>query len=66
MNLDSATNAKTAAAPDPLAASTGVETLPTRRRARASRPGLSLLASGEPMIWLTGGALVICLVMIVG
>ncbi|HEV2947066.1 MAG TPA: hypothetical protein VGX70_06805, partial [Gemmataceae bacterium] len=26
----------------------------------------SLLAHGEPMVWLTGGALVICLCMIVG
>jgi len=30
------------------------------------RPGLSLLASGEPMVWLTGGALVICIAMIAG
>ncbi|MCH2125138.1 MAG: ABC transporter permease subunit [Pirellulaceae bacterium] len=37
-----------------------------RRRARISRPGLSLLAEGEPMVWLTGGALMICLTMIVG
>ena len=34
-----------------------------RRRRRAARP---LLAHGEPMVWLTGGGLVVCLVMIVG
>ncbi len=33
----------------------------TRRRARAS-----LFAHGEPMVWLTGGGLVLALVMIVG
>lgn len=38
---------------------------PTRRR-RISRPGLSLLAQGEPAVWLTGGALAASLVMIVG
>jgi len=38
---------------------------PERRR-RTMRPGLSLLASGEPMVWLTGGALVLCIGMIAG
>jgi phosphate transport system permease protein len=39
---------------------------------RSSRPRkikrgkTSLLAHGEPMVWLTGGALAVCLVMIVG
>jgi phosphate transport system permease protein len=35
----------------------------TRKRARAKT---SLLAHGEPMVWLMGGALALCLVMIVG
>ena len=34
------------------------------RRARGSTYGLSILATGEPFVWLTGGALVLCLVMI--
>ncbi len=41
----------------------------TRRRAQAkarSGGGHSLLAQGDSQIWLTGGALVFCLVMIVG
>ena len=38
---------------------------PTRRR-RISRPGLSLMAQGEPAVWLTGGALAASLVMIIG
>jgi phosphate transport system permease protein len=33
---------------------------------RLSRPGVSLMAQGEPMIWLTGGALVTCVSMIAG
>ena len=36
-----------------------------RKRAR-SRSGTSLLAQGENMLWLTGGALAVCSVMIVG
>ena len=36
---------------------------PSRKR-RGAQPGSSLLAHGEPMIWLTGGALAICLLMI--
>jgi phosphate transport system permease protein len=35
-------------------------------RARSSRVASSLLANGEPMLWLTGGGLVIALAMIVG
>jgi len=38
---------------------------PQRERKRRKR-GTSLLAHGEPMVWLTGGALVICLAMIFG
>ena len=37
-----------------------------RRRKRGSIAGISMLAQGEPMIWLTGGALALCLLMIVG
>lgn len=33
---------------------------------RVSRPGLSVLAQGEPMIWLSGGALTMGLLMIFG
>jgi phosphate transport system permease protein len=38
---------------------------PKRLRSR-KRAATSLLAHGQPMIWLTGGALVLCLAMIVG
>ncbi len=34
-----------------------------RRRARSRS---SLFAAGEPMVWLTGGALVLCIAMVVG
>jgi phosphate transport system permease protein len=37
--------------------------IPRRRRARGPA---SLLAAGEPLLWLTGGGMVICLAMIVG
>ncbi len=37
-----------------------------RSRRRGTRPGISLLAQGEPMVWLTGGALAISLLMISG
>jgi phosphate transport system permease protein len=37
-----------------------------RRQGRLSRPGVSLLAQGESMIWFTGGALVTCVMMITG
>jgi phosphate transport system permease protein len=36
------------------------------RRAQRSRVVTSILAQGEPMLWLTGGGLVLCCVMIVG
>ncbi len=49
---------------EPATAPQGQPTLGRRRR--RARPGLTLLAQGEPMVWLTGGALVICLAMIVG
>ncbi|MBI1311485.1 phosphate ABC transporter permease PstA [bacterium] len=32
---------------------------------RRVRPGASVIAQGEPMLWLTGGGLVICFLMIV-
>lgn len=37
-----------------------------RRRGRRMGGGASLVAQGEPMVWLTGGALVIALAMIFG
>jgi ABC-type phosphate transport system permease subunit len=45
----------------------GVEpTRKERRRAGKAKPGISMLAQGEPMVWLSGGALAMCLVMILG
>jgi phosphate transport system permease protein len=41
---------------------TGADAPPRRRR--PARPGVALLAHGEPMVWLTGGALAVCLAMI--
>ena len=38
----------------------------TGLRSRTSRVATSMLANGEPMLWLTGGGLILCLVMIVG
>ncbi len=49
---------------EPVGPSAPAPRVRTRRRAISSP--LSLLASGEPMLWLTGGSLVICLVMILG
>lgn len=37
-----------------------------RRKRRSTSPGLAILAQGEPFVWLTGGALVICVGMILG
>ncbi len=37
-----------------------------RRRGRIIKAGLSVLTSGEPAVWLTGGALMVCVAMIVG
>ncbi len=40
---------------------------PARPRMKhRSSSGMSMLAHGEPMVWLTGGALAACLLMIVG
>ncbi|MEX2356993.1 MAG: hypothetical protein WEE51_01610, partial [Pirellulaceae bacterium] len=36
------------------------------KRGHVTKPGLSVLAQGEPMIWLSGGALALSLVMIFG
>ena len=41
------------------------EDTPTRRR-RSLRVGSSILARGEPMLWLAGGGLVVCLLMVIG
>ncbi|TVR44104.1 MAG: phosphate ABC transporter permease PstA [Planctomycetota bacterium] len=38
---------------------------PTRNRQRVLGSGPSFFAQGEPMVWLTGGCLAICLIMIV-
>ncbi|MGE0607356.1 MAG: phosphate ABC transporter permease PstA [Pirellulales bacterium] len=49
----------------PAESGTSGKTRGPRPRSR-KLPRSSLLATGEPMIWLTGGALVVCLAMIVG
>src|SRR5262249_38693416 len=50
----------------PLAPESSQPKPPRRSRQRRPRARTSLLAHGEPMIWLTGGALAIALCMIVG
>ena len=49
-----------------VAAATAAGRPPRERRRSKARPGVSLLASGEPMVWLTGGALTLAVSMIVG
>jgi phosphate transport system permease protein len=52
-----------------LSSSTVESTSPAssaRRRQRSNSPARSLLAHSEPLIWLTGGALVLAIIMIVG
>ncbi len=39
---------------------------PKRRKRGDGRGGSSLFAHGEPMVWLSGGSLAICLIMIIG
>ena len=39
---------------------------PTRPAPRAARRSTSLFSAGEAQVWLTGGALALCLLMIVG
>ena len=55
---------------DPGSAPPAVPTTPlggrVKRRSGQSRVVTSTLAHGEPMLWLTGGGLVICCVMILG
>lgn len=49
-----------------LPAPPAAESPPARvRRRRISESGSSMQARGEPMLWLTGGGLVICMAMIV-
>ncbi|MFW5652580.1 MAG: ABC transporter permease subunit [Planctomycetota bacterium] len=51
----------------PPSSPTNASVTDDRRTARRrSRPKTSLFAHGEPMVWLTGGALVIALLMIAG
>ena len=42
------------------------EPRPPKRNRRPGKRATSLLSHGEPMVWLTGGALAIALMMIVG
>jgi len=39
---------------------------PSRRRIRGGQSAGSLLAEGQPQLWLTGGALALCVAMILG
>lgn len=50
------------------ASTTGESAPPSKKRSLrgTTQSGFSLLARGEPKIWLTGGMLVICLAMILG
>lgn len=41
------------------------QSMSSRKKTRGSRGGRSLLAKGEPMLWLTGGGLVVAVIMIV-
>jgi len=36
------------------------------RRRKGMAPGISMLAQGEPLLWLTGGALALAILMIIG
>lgn len=45
------------------AAKTPVKPQQSRRQ---RRPGATVLAQGEPSLWLTGGGLVLCVTMIIG
>ena len=49
-----------------MSASTSANVDSKSPRRRTLQSGFSLMARGEPKIWLTGGMLVICLAMIVG
>ena len=49
-----------------IASSSSGSTAPSERRGRRSTNGASLIASGQPMVFLTGGALICCLAMIAG
>lgn len=51
---------------DPTEAAPPGEARAPRVRRRGGRRTTSLLANGEPLVWLTGGALAIALMMIVG
>jgi phosphate transport system permease protein len=50
----------------PVLAATAPTPVPRRGLWKRARSANSILAQGEPMLWLTGGGLVICLAMIVG
>ncbi|MEX1230521.1 MAG: phosphate ABC transporter permease PstA [Planctomycetaceae bacterium] len=38
----------------------------SRKSRRRGSPAANIIARGEPMVWLTGGALALCMVMIIG
>src|SRR5262249_7361076 len=60
--MSSATTPVPGTGPQPVAAAAPI---PSQRRPRA-RGRLSLLAHGLPMVWMNGGALAVCLAMILG
>src|SRR5262249_37186588 len=60
--MSSATTPVPGTGPQPVAAAPPI---PPPRRPRA-RGRLSLLAHGLPMVWMNGGALAVCLAMILG
>ncbi|MDA1213429.1 MAG: hypothetical protein O2955_13010, partial [Planctomycetota bacterium] len=39
---------------------------PARKHRRRGSPAANIIARGEPMVWLTGGALALCMIMIIG
>ncbi|HAI13603.1 MAG TPA: phosphate ABC transporter permease PtsA [Phycisphaerales bacterium] len=41
------------------------QSMSSRKKTRGNRGGRSLLAKGEPMLWLTGGGLIVAVVMII-
>jgi phosphate transport system permease protein len=59
-------SAETMRAERPQPASAGDVSPRPRRVYRSRRPAASMLSQGESMLWLTGGALALCLAMIVG
>lgn len=61
------TSHQTLTRPTPeTAAAAEAQRSPSRRRRRGGQSAGSLLAEGQPQLWLTGGALALCVAMILG